>query len=96
MYGLLALMTIAVFMGGAGFFFAHHEKKAKQSIVLIKAIRKLSYLGMSDYDLAKLFGVSVPTMRRWIAGEAIPHPAIHHTILRVAKEKAKQLMSDGK
>lgn len=37
-------------------------------------------LGLSDLKLSRLFGVSRPTVSRWIAGQSFSHPAYRRAI----------------
>lgn len=50
-------------------------------------------LQLTEGVLADTFGVSVPTIARWLSGDSDPHPAMRKPIHRwIVEETARRLM----
>lgn len=47
--------------------------------------RSLTVLELSDRNLSRMFGMSVPSARRWMSGRGAPHPIIRPAIYKALK-----------
>lgn len=64
--------------------------KAPESFAATVA-QAIEVLGITDDELAEKFDMSRPSVARWRAGSASPHPALQPHVLTFLRQRAEEL-----
>ena len=51
-------------------------------------LEEIEHLQLTDRELARLFDLSVPTIKRWKSGESVPHPFAQDVVFEIIRKKA--------